>query len=136
METIMGTIPSALAVALGTAGHSRANGLAATLKRWWLAYIAWRIEQTAIAQLRSKSNLELSDIRRHPDGSIDFDFYRTRAVTLRGQMIREAAALKTFGTLVLMIVGVVAVFLAVAPAPSHASNDLAALALTKTASVR
>jgi hypothetical protein len=133
VEIIMGTIRRALAAAQGTAGHSWANGLAATLKRCWLA---WRIEQAAIAQLRSKSDLELNDIRRHPDGSIDFDFYRTRAVTLRGQVIREETALKAFGTLVVMIVGVVAVFLAVAPAPPRASNDQTALAQTKTAPIR
>jgi hypothetical protein len=105
----MGTIPSTLAAAQDTAGHSWANVLAATLKRWWLAYITWRIEQAAIAQLRSKSDLQLNDIRRHPDGSIDFDFYRTRAVTLRGQARRDA--LKAFGALVLTIMGVVAVSL-------------------------
>jgi hypothetical protein len=133
VEIIMGTIRRALAAAQDTAEHSGANGLAATLKRWWLA---WRIEQAAIAQLRSKSDLELNDIRRHPDGSIDIDFYRTRAVTLRavtlrGQARRGASALKAFGALVRTIVGMVAVFFAVAPAPPRASNDQAALAQTK-----
>jgi hypothetical protein len=33
--------------------------LAATLKRWWLAYITWRIEQAAIAQLCVMSDREL-----------------------------------------------------------------------------
>jgi uncharacterized protein YjiS (DUF1127 family) len=36
--------------------------LAATLKRWWLAYITWRIEQAAIAQLCVMSDRELKDI--------------------------------------------------------------------------
>ena len=36
--------------------------LAATLKRWWLAYITWRIEQAAIAQLCAMSDRELKDI--------------------------------------------------------------------------
>ena len=124
----MGTIPSAPAAAQGTAEHSWASGPAATLKRRWVAYVTWRIEQVAIAQLQSKCDLEL--IRRHSDGSIDFDFYRTRAVTLRGQARRDASALKAFGALVLTIMGVVAVFFAVAPAPPHASSDQAALTLT------
>jgi hypothetical protein len=29
------------------------------------------------------------DVRRLRDGSIDYDFYRARATTLRAQMIRE-----------------------------------------------
>jgi hypothetical protein len=29
------------------------------------------------------------DVRRHPDGSVDFDFYRRRAVRLRAQAQRE-----------------------------------------------
>jgi hypothetical protein len=133
METIMGTIPSAPAAAQGTAEHTWASGLAATLKRRWVAHVTWRIEQVAIAQLQSS---DLEPTRRHSDGSIDYDFYRARAVTLRGQAIRDASALKAFGALVLTIMGVVAVFLAVAPAPPRASNDLAALAQTKTAPIR
>ena len=31
------------------------------------------------------------DVRRHSDGSIDFDFYRNRAAMLRNQARREAA---------------------------------------------
>lgn len=30
------------------------------------------------------------DIRRHPNGPIDFDFYRTRGVALRRQAMRDA----------------------------------------------
>ncbi len=33
-------------------------------------------------------------IRRHGAGSIDFDFYRTRATAMRGQALREAATLR------------------------------------------
>ncbi len=35
------------------------------------------------------------DIRRHPDGSLDFDFYRTRAIALRRQAMQDSAMLKT-----------------------------------------
>ena len=58
----MSTISSAPAAAQGTAGHSRAGGLAVTLKRWWVAYIIWRLEQGAIAVLCSMSDRELRDI--------------------------------------------------------------------------
>jgi len=32
-----------------------------------------------------------TDVRRHSDGSIDFDFYRKRAAMLRNQAMREVA---------------------------------------------
>lgn len=34
----------------------------AALKRWWLAYITWRIERAAIATLVSMSDRDLKDI--------------------------------------------------------------------------
>lgn len=59
----MSTISSAPAVAQATAPrHSWTSGPAATLKRWWLAYITWRIERAAIARLWSLSDLELKDM--------------------------------------------------------------------------
>ena len=36
--------------------------LAAAMKRWWVAYIEWRIEHGAILALRSMSDRELSDL--------------------------------------------------------------------------
>lgn len=53
-----------------------------------------------------------TSIRRHPGGSIDFDFYRTRATACRRQALRDAAAVKSvcaimlsmFGALVLAVV--------------------------------
>jgi uncharacterized protein YjiS (DUF1127 family) len=62
MEMIMSTIFRAPVAAQGTAGHSRAGGLTGALKHWWLTCITWRIEQAAIAELRSMSDLELKDI--------------------------------------------------------------------------
>jgi uncharacterized protein YjiS (DUF1127 family) len=62
MEMIMSTILSAPAAAQGIAGQSWTSGLTATLKRWWVAYITWRIEQAAIARLWSMSERELKDI--------------------------------------------------------------------------
>ena len=41
---------------------------------------------------------QFPETRRHRDGSIDFDFYRTQAVAARGEMLRNAFKLKaTFG---------------------------------------
>ena len=34
------------------------------------------------------------NINRHPNGSIDLDFYRARAVALRGQAMQDAKALR------------------------------------------
>jgi uncharacterized protein YjiS (DUF1127 family) len=36
--------------------------LLATIERWWLAYIAWRIERNAVAQLSALSDRALKDI--------------------------------------------------------------------------
>jgi uncharacterized protein YjiS (DUF1127 family) len=34
----------------------------ATLKRWWVAYVTWRVHRLSIAHLRSMSDRELRDI--------------------------------------------------------------------------
>ena len=55
------------------------------------------------------------DIRRHPDGSINFDFYRYRSRALRTQAMREALSIKPkfasrptlFAALVLSTVAIV-----------------------------
>ena len=41
------------------------------------------------------------DVRRHPDGSIDFDFYRAEAVQLRRQALRDALRSANAGTSVM-----------------------------------
>jgi uncharacterized protein YjiS (DUF1127 family) len=56
----MDTIPGTLAAAQAAVRHP--SGLVATLKRWWLAYVTWRIEQAAITQLCSMSDRALKDI--------------------------------------------------------------------------
>jgi uncharacterized protein YjiS (DUF1127 family) len=62
----MSTISNAPAAVQDTAGrlsgYSWASGPAAAPSRWWTAYIAWRIERTAINELQSMSELELKDI--------------------------------------------------------------------------
>jgi uncharacterized protein YjiS (DUF1127 family) len=59
---VMRTISSAPAALQGITGQSWPRWLVATLKRWWVAYMTWRIEQAAIAQLWSMSNRQLKDI--------------------------------------------------------------------------
>jgi len=47
------------------------RGAGSTVKRWWAAYINWRLEQMAINRLRSMSDRELKDIGVYR-ASIDF----------------------------------------------------------------
>jgi uncharacterized protein YjiS (DUF1127 family) len=58
----MSIISSAPAAAQSTVGHSRVCGLAATLKRWCVVFITWRLEQAVIGQLWSMSDRNLKDI--------------------------------------------------------------------------
>jgi uncharacterized protein YjiS (DUF1127 family) len=59
---IMSTSSFAPAAAQGTTGHSWTGRLAATPKRWWMAFITWRFERAAINQLSSLSDRQLKDI--------------------------------------------------------------------------
>ena len=58
----MSTIFCTSATPQGMAGQSHSSGLVAVLRRWWVAYLARRIEQAAIAQLGLMSDRELKDI--------------------------------------------------------------------------
>jgi uncharacterized protein YjiS (DUF1127 family) len=62
MDPIMSTTHSAPAAAQGTADHSPDSGLAASLKRWWAAYLAWRSRRAAMVALCAMSDLELKDM--------------------------------------------------------------------------
>ena len=68
------------------------------------------------------------DIRCHPKGCTDVDFYRTRATALRGQAKRDAATLKAARAVVLAIAGVLAVAILVAIAPTPAPTGPSMLA--------
>jgi len=59
MEMIMSTTISTPAAAQGSAGHVE---FGAPLRGWLRAFLAWRIEQAAIAQLGMMSDRELKDI--------------------------------------------------------------------------
>ena len=58
----MSTISTNPASSEAFTGHSWATRPAAALKRWWMAYLTWRLEQAAIAQLGALSDRELKDI--------------------------------------------------------------------------
>jgi hypothetical protein len=76
------------------------------------------------------------DIRRHHDGSIDFDFYRIRATALRGQAMRDAFTLRPARAAALTVVGALAIVFLVASAPRRAPNGHAAVAQNTAASIR
>jgi|GEM_PF-3931570 len=48
-------------VARGNVGRVAAS-TAATIRRWWGAYLNWRVQEAAIAHLKSMSDRELRDI--------------------------------------------------------------------------
>jgi uncharacterized protein YjiS (DUF1127 family) len=58
---IMSTI-SSIATQNETAGISMAQLLLSTAKRWWVAYVSWRVEQLTMYRLRSMSDRQLKDI--------------------------------------------------------------------------
>jgi hypothetical protein len=60
------------------------------------------------------------DIRRHPDGSIDIDFYRARAAALRGQAKRDGVMLKMASAIVLTVASGLALAVLVATPPEQA----------------
>jgi uncharacterized protein YjiS (DUF1127 family) len=61
MEMIMSTISSAPAPQ-DVSGQTLFGPMLAALKRWWMAYITWRMEQAAIAHLWSLSDRTLKDL--------------------------------------------------------------------------
>ena len=58
------------------------------------------------------------DVRRHPDGSIDFDFYRASATALRGQAMRDNRALRAASAGAVVMAGAIGFALVVPSAPS------------------
>jgi uncharacterized protein YjiS (DUF1127 family) len=62
METAMSTISTRPASSEAFAGNSWIFRPAAVLKHWCVAYLKWRLRQTAIAELAVLSDRELKDI--------------------------------------------------------------------------
>lgn len=58
----MSTISTTPASSEAFAGNSWTTRSATVLKRWWMAYLTWRLKQAAIAQLGALSDRELKDI--------------------------------------------------------------------------
>jgi uncharacterized protein YjiS (DUF1127 family) len=59
---IMSSYASPHTAAPPLAGQSWANSSLVILRRWWTAYIDWRMEQAAIAQLGRMNDRALKDI--------------------------------------------------------------------------
>ena len=79
---------------------------------------------------------ESQDIRRHPDGSIDIDFYRTRAAALRGQAKRDGVMLKMASAIVLTVAGGLALAVLVAtPEQALTGRKLAQLGVQQPSSL-
>ena len=62
MEAIVSTISSVSPETRGISGQSWTGRLMATLKRWLVAYLTWRIQRAAISELLSMSDRTLRDI--------------------------------------------------------------------------
>ena len=60
------------------AGQSWGSGLLAVAKRWWVAWIAWRIETAAIAHLQSMSDRGLEDFLPRQASPISLDRWTRR----------------------------------------------------------
>ncbi len=76
------------------------------------------------------------DVRRHADGSIDFDFCRIRAIGRHRQAMRDGFTLNSACAGVLTMLGALAVFFHVAAALIGAPNGLAAVAQANVAPIR
>ena len=57
-------------------------------------------------------------VRRHPDGSFDFDFYRASATALRGQAMRNNRTLRVASVGAVVMVGAIGFALVVPSAPA------------------
>jgi len=71
----------------------------------------------------------LDPIRRHPDGSIDFDRYRADIHAVRHQAMEDASKL---GAALKFAAAIAVMLLAIAVAPSSQSDDRACGNCTKT----
>jgi hypothetical protein len=70
------------------------------------------------------------DVRRHPDDSIDFDFYRTHATALRGRSTRDVSTWAAACAFALITVSAIIVAVLFASASAHPPNGGGAVALT------
>ena len=73
---------------------------------------------------------EPPDVSRHPDGSIDFDFYRARAAELRRKAMRDVATQRIAPAVTSVMTG--AIGFAVALPSTSAMRDLMVTARAAT----
>lgn len=94
-----------------------------------LAIFGQRLDRPTAAELDALR----ASIRHNADGSIDFDFYRTRAASLRGQTKRKHAALRFVcaGLLALGFFAAIVVSAAIPVSKSTTSGVTAATASPK-----
>ena len=74
---------------------------------------------------------EANFVRRNEDGSIDFNFYRRNARTLRAQAMRESVLPRVSAVVLLAVACVLALTVAFTPGPSD-DGDMVASAPTRT----
>ena len=71
-------------------------------------------------------------VRRHPDGSIDYGFYRRRAVRLRSEKmrksVREMAPMIKPVIAIALLIGTLIAMPTRAPQPANSAADVAATA--------
>ena len=67
-------------------------------------------------------------VRRHPNGSIDFDFYRAGATALRRQAMRDGATLRKALAGALVTMSVLGLVIGFAAPPRQASHAVTAAA--------
>jgi len=70
--------------------------------------------------------MQSDEIRRHPDGSIDYDFYRARAGALRSQAMQDLLRKITLRRAALVLTAALAVA-ALAIVPAHISDMASAI---------
>jgi hypothetical protein len=70
------------------------------------------------------------EVRRHADGSIDFDFYRKGATALRRQAMREAGMLKAVRAGLVAMAATLGVVVLIAASSTPAPRGVAATVQT------
>jgi uncharacterized protein YjiS (DUF1127 family) len=61
MEMIMSTVSNTIHHR-GSLADGFVRGTGRVLRRWWMAYIKWRLQQLAISKLKAMSDRELKDM--------------------------------------------------------------------------
>ena len=76
------------------------------------------------------------DVRRHPDGSIDFDFYRASVTALRGQAMRDNRTLRMASAGAVVMAGAIGFALVVPSATMPALGDRIAAMFSSSSQTR